>query len=115
MAIAAEPQSRPGIPGNRLVIALVLVLAWQAAYWTWVFVAPPPVAAPAATQAQIDLAAVARLFGASAPGEAVRGASSLKLKGVIAPTPGTVPSPIFPNGAGRDIPVFIAGQVRPRL
>jgi general secretion pathway protein C len=113
MATPAQAQPKPGLPGNLLVIALVLLLAWQAAYWTWVFVAPPPIAAPAATQAPIDLAAVARLFGATVPGEATRSASSLKLKGVIAPTPGTVASAIFSTGAGRDIAVYIDGDVEP--
>jgi general secretion pathway protein C len=115
MAIAAEPQPKSGLPGNLLVIALVLVLAWQAAYWTWVFLAPPPVAAPAESQSPVDLAAVARLFGATAPGQATRASSSLKLKGVIAPTPGTVASAIFSTGAGRDIAVYIDGEVEPGM
>jgi general secretion pathway protein C len=114
MATPAEAQPKPGIPGSLLVIALVLVLAWQGAYWTWVIVAPPPVAAPAeSSQAPIDLAAVARVFGASAPGEPARSAGSLKLKGVIAPTPGTVASAIFSTGAGRDIAVYIDGEIEP--
>ena len=116
MATAApESQPRTGTPGNLLVVALVLVLAWQAAYWTWVFVAPPPVAAAAASQPAIDLAAVARLFGASAPTDAPRSASGLKLKGVIAPTPGTEASAIFSTGAGRDIAVYIDGEVQPGM
>ena len=114
MATASpESQPRTGTPGTLLLVALVLVLAWQAAYWTWVFMAPPPVAAAAASQPAIDLAAVARLFGASAPTDAPRSASALKLKGVIAPTPGTQASAIFSTGAGRDIAVYIDGEVQP--
>jgi general secretion pathway protein C len=116
MATAApESQPRTGTAGTLLVVALVLVLAWQAAYWTWVFVAPPPVAAAAASQPAIDLAAVARLFGASAPTDATRSASALKLKGVIAPTPGTEASAIFSTGVGRDIAVYIDGEVQPGM
>ena len=116
MAIAA-PESHPGTgtPGTLLLVALVLVLAWQAAYWTWVFVAPPPVSAAAASQPAVDLAAVARLFGAQAPTDAPRGAPALKLKGVIAPTPGTEASAIFSTGTGRDIAVYIDGEVQPGM
>jgi general secretion pathway protein C len=109
---STEPKS--GAMGNLLVVALVLVLAWQAAYWTWVFLTPPKVSANAGAQPAVDLAAVARLFGATAPGE-TRTASGLKLKGVIAPTPGTEASAIFSTGAGRDVAVYIGGEIEPGL
>jgi len=117
MAIASPPApaEQTGALGSLLVLALVVLLAWQAAYWTWVFVAPPVVSAAAAPQPAIDLAAVARLFGASAPTDAPRSASALKLKGVIAPTPGTQASAIFSTGAGRDIAVYIEGEVQPGM
>ncbi len=116
MAIATpESQPRTGAPGTLLLVALVLVLAWQAAYWTWVFVAPPQLAAPAAAESAIDLAAIARLFGAAPPADAPRSASALKLKGVIAPTPGTEASAIFSTGTGRDIAVYIDGEVQPGM
>ena len=115
MAIAAEPQAKSSALGNLVVVALVLLAAWQAAYWTWVFVAPAIVAAPNAAQPTVDLAAVARLFGASAPSQAQRGAAGLKLKGVIAPTPGTEASAIFSIGTGRDIAVYIDGEIEPGL
>jgi general secretion pathway protein C len=63
----------------------------------------------------VDLAAVARLFGAIAPGAEGRTASGLKLKGVIAPTPGTEASAIFSTGAGRDVAVYIGGEIEPGL
>src|SRR5688572_29246863 len=111
---AATPEAKTGLVGTALVVGLVLVLAWQLAYWTWVFVAPPKVAAPAPVQPQVDLAAVARLFGADAPagGSASTG---LKLKGVIAPTPGTAASAIFSKGSGRDLAVYIDNEVEPGL
>jgi len=117
MAAATPPtEEKTNAFGTLVVVALVLVAAWQAAYWTWVFVAPPPVAASAAPQAGVDLAAVARLFGAAPP----TGASSttptsaqLRLKGVIAPTPGVEASAIFSTGAGKDVAVHIDREVEP--
>jgi general secretion pathway protein C len=109
-AAATEPKSNPA--GTIVLVALVLVLAYQLAYWTWVFVAPAPVAAPAAAQPAVDLAAVARLFGADAPAASGSG-SDLKLKGVIAPTPGTEASAIFSKGSGRDVAVYIDREVEP--
>jgi general secretion pathway protein C len=105
---------RAALPGQFLVVALTLALAWQLAYWTWVFVAPPAVAPAAAPRPDIDLAAVARLFGAAAPASAGgASASGLRLKGVIAPTPGVAASAIFSTGSGKDIAVFVDGDVQP--
>ena len=116
MAVAAPEQpARSGFLGTIVTVALVLVLAYQLAYWTWVFVAPAKVAAPPPAQGAVDLAAVARLFGATAPGEAARSASSLKLKGVIAPTPGIEGSAIFSTGAGRDNAVYLDREIEPGL
>ena len=76
MATAAEPQPKSGLPGNLLVIVLVLVLAWQAAYWTGSSCAAA-VAAPAATQASIDLALPRALFRRDRSGRGRSGSSSL--------------------------------------
>jgi len=111
---AATPVEKTGAIGNLVVVVLVLVLAWQAAYWTWVFLTPGPVGPAGPSQPAVDLAAVARLFGASAPGETAT-ASGLKLKGVIAPTPGSEASAIFSSGAGRDKAVYIGGEIEPGL
>lgn len=111
MATAPAPE-RSAASGTMLIVALVLVLAWQLAYWTWAFVAPPAsrtVSAPAATA--IDLAAIARLFGASAP--ATSGTASLRLKGVVAPTPGVAASAIFAAAGARDLSVFVGHEVQP--
>jgi general secretion pathway protein C len=113
MASASPAPQQAGLPGRLLVVALVLVLAYQLAYWTWVFVAPPRASAPPQRESSVDLAAVARLFGADAPHASA--ASSLKLKGVIAPTPGTEASAIFSKGSGRDIAVYIDSEVEPGL
>ena len=113
MATAPTP-ARTSPAGMLLVVALVLVLAWQLAWWTWAFVAPPPTApAPRAANAAVDLSAVARLFGAQAPAASRGSAGGLRLKGVVAPTPGVAASAIFSTGAGRDQSVFLDGEVLP--
>ncbi len=112
MATTADSAApKTGLAGNLAVAALVLLLAYQLAHWTWVFLAPTPVASIPRGDTAVDLAAVARLFGGSAPAGTT--ASDLRLKGVIAPTPGTAASAIFSTGAGRDIAVYIEGEVKP--
>ncbi len=112
MVAAAPPTSRAG---TLVIAALVVVLAWQLAHWTWVFFAPAPVVAGSSAEPGADLAVAARLFGGTAaPGaSAPTAAASLKLKGVVAPTPGTAASAIFNLGSGRDISVYIDGDVQP--
>src|SRR5258706_7741299 len=114
MATVSVP-AKPGALGTLLVAALVLALAWQLAYWTWVFVAPAPSATAPRPEAAVDLAVAARLFGASASSAsgAPASPSSLRLKGVVAPTPGVAASAIFSTGAGQDFSVFIGSEVRP--
>ncbi len=113
MAAAPSSERKAGPFGTLFVVALVLALAWQLAYWTWVFATPAQRAAAPATGGDVDLAAVARLFGASAPGTATASGSGLKLKGVIAPTPGVQASAIFSLGAGKDVAVYIEGELQP--
>jgi general secretion pathway protein C len=98
-----------------LAVALVLLLAWQLAYWTWQLAAPPSRVAAAESQADVDLAAIGRLFGAAPPAASGATASrgGLRLKGVIAPTPGVAASAIFSTGTGRDIAVFVGHEVQP--
>ena len=117
MAATATGSASPRSPlGTLVLVALVLVLAWQLAYWTWVFVAPPEARGSREEAGDVDFAAVARLFGAAPPagaGAPALAASSLKLKGVVAPTPGTAASAIFSTGSGRDVSVFIEREVTP--
>jgi general secretion pathway protein C len=91
----------------------VLLLAWQLAHWTWVFVTPRPVAATDDTVQGVDMAAVARLFGAAPPSAGGAPAGGLRLKGVVAPTPGIAASAIFSTGSGRDLAVYVEGEVQP--
>ena len=107
MALAAPPSAPPATrAGTLLIAALVLVLAWQLAHWTWVFFAPASVASSAPAERTADLAVAARLFGGTAgsgAGATAATSSSLRLKGVVAPTPGTAASAIFNTGSGRDL------------
>lgn len=112
--LAAGNEAKREWFGTIVTIALTLVLAYQLAHWTWVFVAPAPVAAVPEADPPVDLAAIAKLFGASPPSSARTAATSgLRLKGVIAPTPGVAASAIFSTGAGKDFAVFIGREVQP--
>ena len=112
-SVPASPPPRASRLGTLVLVGLVLVLAWQLAYWTWVFMAPAQVSSAPAGRGDVDLAAVAKLFGAAPPGESTASAGGLRLKGVIAPTPGVEASAIFSAGAGKDIAVYIDREVQP--
>ena len=112
------PAPRASIAGTLLMVVLVVLLAWQLAYWFWRFAAPAPRAVVSAPSTAIDMAAVARLFGAAPPAGSAAAASAgsgLKLKGVVAPTPGIAASAIFSTGSGRDISVYIDNEVQPGI
>jgi len=97
-----------------LAIALVLVLAWQLAYWTWQFAAPPGASAAPASASDVDMAAIARLFGGAPPASGnTASRAGLRLKGVIAPTPGVAASAIFSTGSGKDVAVYVGREVQP--
>lgn len=102
--------------GTLATAALVLLLAWLLARWTWVFLAPPAESAAEPAAVAVDLAAVARLFGGAAPSSGPAApagtASGLRLKGVIAPSPARNGSAVF-NAGGKDIAVALGGEVRP--
>ncbi len=113
--LPADPPRKPASPfGTLVTAALVLVLAWIAARGTWVFLAPPAVAPATRAEGAVDLAAVARLFGGSAPsGAAATGAGpGLRLKGVVAPSPASSGAAVF-NAGGKDVAVMLGGEVQP--
>jgi general secretion pathway protein C len=114
-AIARGDREKLGVVGGTAVVALTLVLAFQLAHWTWVFVAPPEVATTPQADAGVDMAAIARLFGAAPPSSAVASTSGLKLKGVVAPDGGPIASAIFSTGSGKDIAVFVEREIQPGL
>lgn len=114
MAIATPPAHKPGLLGAVVMAALVLVLAWQLAHWTWIFATPPSAAEARATaEGGVDLALAAKLFGGSVSSSPAASASGLRLKGVVAPTPGVAASAIFSTGSGKDLSVFIGSEVQP--
>ena len=114
MATVPAPSQAPRYDafGTIAIVALVLLLAYQLAHWTWVFVSPSAVASPAAEIQAVNLGAIARLFGASAPDGAVASSGSLRLKGVIAPGSGPMASAILSTGAGKDITVLVDHDVQ---
>jgi general secretion pathway protein C len=115
MAAATPPFQRRPLAGTLVVASLVLVLAWQLAHWTWVFFSPSTAVSAPASEGTTDLAVAARLFGGTASGSPAASAatSSLRLKGVVAPTPGIAASAIFNTGTARDISVYIGNDVAP--
>ncbi len=98
--------------GTIATVALVLVLAYQLAHWTWVFLAPATVASAAGASDGVNLGAIARLFGASAPDTPTASSGGLRLKGVIAPDSGPMASAIFSTGSGKDITVMVDREVQ---
>jgi general secretion pathway protein C len=116
MAAIAKPDHdrKTGVVGILAIVALTLVLAFQLAHWTWVFIAPPEVARTAEPDGGVDMAAIARLFGASPPASAASASTSgLRLKGVVAPDAGPIASAIFSTGGGKDIAVFVDREITP--
>ncbi len=116
MATAPAPGDTPakGFIGTLAVVALTLLLAYQLAHWTWVFIAPAPVASVPDGEAPVNLPAIARLFGAEIPAASEASSSSgLRLKGVIAPRAGVAASAVFSTGSGKDIAVYVGREVQP--
>ncbi len=115
MATVTPPAPERNIVGTAATVSLILLLAWQLAYWTWTFATPAAaLSAPPAAENAVDLAVAARLFGgtaSSSPGAA--SSSGLRLKGVVAPTPGVAASAIFSTGTGKDVSIFIGSEVQP--
>jgi general secretion pathway protein C len=114
MNTASSPALSSNPFGTLVVAALVVALGALLAHWTWVFVAPPRVAATTSTDPSVDLALAARLFGGHAVVASPTASSSgLRLKGVVAPTPGVAASAIFSTGTGKDLAVFVGSDVQP--
>src|SRR3954462_13184679 len=112
-AITTQQREKNGMAGPLAIIALTLVLAFQLAHWTWVFIAPPEIARTPDGDAGVDMAAIARLFGAAAPSSSTASTSGLRLKGVVAPDGGPIASAIFSTGSARDIAVFVDREISP--
>src|SRR5258706_4113879 len=115
MATVTPPAPERNIVGTAATVSLILLLAWQLAYWTWTFATPAAaLSAPPAAENAVDLAVAARLFGgtaSSSPGAA--SSSGLRLKGVGAPTPRGAASAILSSGTGNDVSIVIRFEVQP--
>lgn len=115
MATAPEaPTPPPASALGALVTAgLAVALAALLAHWTWVFVTPAGTAAVAPSGAGgTDPAAAGRLFGGSDTAAMPAAQGGLRLKGVIAPSPGDTASAVFSVG-GKDRPVLLGAEVEP--
>jgi general secretion pathway protein C len=110
--IAVDPVEKTGVLGTLAVVALTLVLAYQLAHWTWVFIAPAQVAPLPDGDPAVNLPAIAKLFGAEIP-TTQASSTGLRLKGVVAPRAGTAASAIFSTGSGKDIAVYVGREVQP--
>jgi general secretion pathway protein C len=116
MAATAAGGRKNGVIGTLAIVALTLVLAFQLAHWTWVFIAPAEIARIPDADPGVDMGAIAKLFGAAAPSSTVGASTSgLRLKGVVAPDGGPIASAIFSTGGGRDIAVFVDREISPGL
>src|SRR5689334_12922015 len=114
MAAIKSDKPRHGLVGVVAIVALTLVLAFQLAHWTWVFLAPPQVAKTPDGDAGVDMAAIAKLFGAAPPASATAASmSNLRLKGVVAPDEGPIASAIFSTGSGKDVAVSVDREIAP--
>jgi general secretion pathway protein C len=114
-ALANRDEEKHGVIGTLAIVALTLVLAFQLAHWTWVFIAPPEVARTSEGYVGVDMAAIAKLFGAAPPASMGASTSGLRLKGVVAPDAGPIASAIFSSGGGKDIAVFVDHEITPGI
>ncbi len=99
---------------DALTIALLVLLGWQLAWWTWHFLAP--VTAPAAAPAAIAVSpeAARRLFG-EAPAATAAAASNagIRLKGVYAIDGKTLSAAVVNTGGKRDSAVRVGEEIQP--
>jgi general secretion pathway protein C len=112
---ATPPRTRAGrLAANLLTAACVIGAAWFAAKAAWIVLAPAVPPAGAAPPVSVDLAAAASVFGgkAAAGGAVARATGGLRLKGVVAPSPGRTAGAIFNTGATRDLAVPLGGEVQ---
>jgi len=111
------PRTRAGrIAALIATAALVIGAAWFAAKATWIVLAPTPSVAGGNPPVTVDLAAAASIFGGTVSGmgtPVARVPGGLRLKGVVAPTPGRTAGAIFNTGAARDVAVPLDGEVQP--
>jgi general secretion pathway protein C len=100
---------------DALTFALLVLLGWQLASWTWHFLAPSavPAAAPAAIAASPE--AARRLFGEAPPAATSAAASNagIRLKGVYAIDGRTLSAAVVNTGGKRDATIRVGEEILP--
>ena len=111
--------SSPTVPKrliDALTFALLVLLGWQLAWWTWHFLEPMPAAAPAAAPSTIAASpeAARRLFGeAPAATSAPSSNAGIRLKGVYAIDGKTLSAAVVNTGGKRDAAVRVGEEIQP--
>jgi general secretion pathway protein C len=91
---------------NTATFALLMLLSWMLASWTWYFAAPRETALSSATAAApTDWNAARRLFGPVAEGSSSASSGSIRLKGVYAVDGDTPSVAVVNTGGKRDVAV----------
>lgn len=109
--------SMPTVPKrliDALTFALLVLLGWQLAWWTWHFLAPG--AAPAAAPATLATSSEAarRLFGEAPAATTVPSSNAgIRLKGVYAIDGKTLSAAVVNTGGKRDSAVRVGEEIQP--
>jgi general secretion pathway protein C len=101
---------------DALTFALLVLLGWQLAWWTWHFLAPVPAAAPAAAPVTIATSpeAARRLFGEAPPATSAPSSNAgIRLKGVYAIDGKTLSAAVVNTGGKRDTAVRVGEEIQP--
>jgi general secretion pathway protein C len=99
---------------DALTFALLVLLGWQLAWWTWHFLAPgaAPVAAPAIIATSPE--AARRLFGEAPPATSAPSSNAgIRLKGVYAIDGKTLSAAVVNTGGKRDTVVRVGEEIQP--
>jgi general secretion pathway protein C len=109
---AASLRKSPQLFANAATFALVLLLAWMLASWTWYFLAPREDGSSAVpTAAPADWNTARRLFGESPSMVSANAAGSIRLKGVYAVDGDTPSVAVVNTGGKRDLAVRLGEEV----
>ena len=114
----APPQRLFNVLVGVLSVALLLLLAWQLAGWTWHFLAPSRAALAAPTAATTNLDAARTLFGAAPPTSArptPSATTGVRLKGVYAIDGKTLSAAVVNRGAKNDIALRVGDEIQPGM
>ncbi len=114
--LLAPPQRLLNALASALSVALLLLLAWQLAGWTWHFLAPERVTLATPVSATPDLDAARSLFGAAPQASASptpAATTDIRLKGVYAIDGKTLSAAVVNRGAKNDIALRVGEEIQP--